>query len=193
MFIMSLKLALQLAATAGALTVVAEAGSAQIPLQDKPGHVTEATVILDATPAEIYALVTDYANWTDHLTDVRAVHVESPGREGARVRFRSTALQHEVTVQFANEPNRLIKFEGIKGPPGARAHGTYTLEPIDNGTRTKVVASLYIDVVGAPGMFVSDNKTKRMRHDKLQADLSDTMQAFPKRSQPTAAPQAAIP
>src|SRR3954468_12873550 len=112
MFIMSLKLALQLAATAGALTVVAEAGSAKIPLQDKPGHITEATVILDASPAEVYKLVTDYANWTATLTDVRAVNVESPGREGARVRFRSTALQHEVTVQFANEPDHVIRYKG---------------------------------------------------------------------------------
>lgn len=192
MAVMSIQLALQIAAATGALSVVAAAGASQIVIEDKPGHISEATVVLDASPAEVYAFVTDYGTWTAHLTDVRDVKVESPGRETARVRFRSRALAHEVTVLFSNEPNRLIRFTGIKGPPGARAHGSFTLDPIDGGTRTRVFASMYLDVVGVPSMFVSDSKIKNMRHAKLRADMADVMAAFPPRREENR-PQASAP
>jgi hypothetical protein len=82
-------------------------------------------------------------------------------------------LEHEVTVQFDNDPGRAVRFKGVDGPPGGRASGTYLLEPLDGGARTRVVASLYLDVVGVPSLFVSDSKIKHMREAKLRADMTD--------------------
>jgi hypothetical protein len=181
---MSVKQALELAAVA-ALTAAAptQAGNAAaFTLVDRPGNVTEATMTLDASPAEVYALVTDYANWPRVLSsDVRSVKVERPGRESARVHFTSAAFGRAVTVQFSNEANHFLRFKGVKGPPGGVAAGTYLLEPLDGGQRTKVTATLYLDVKGPAALFVSDAKIKRMRHAKLQADLSDVLRAFPHR------------
>jgi uncharacterized membrane protein len=146
---------------------------ALISLVTTPGHITEGTVVVDAPPAQVYNLVTDYVRWPSILSDVRSVKVERGGRDNARVRFRSHALEHEVTVQFDNDPGRLIRFKGVKGPPGGRASGSYVLQPIEGGRRTRVVASLYMDVVGIPGLFVSDDKIARMREAKLRADLTD--------------------
>lgn len=146
---------------------------AAISLQEMPGHTTEATLEVDAPPAVVYALVTDYARWPQLLGDVRSVKVERGGPRDARVRFRSEVLDHTVTVQFDNDPGRAIKFVGVEGPPGGRARGSYVLEPIDNGHRTRVHASFYLDVVGAAGVFVSDSKLRHMREAKLRADLTD--------------------
>jgi uncharacterized membrane protein len=146
---------------------------ALISLATRPGHITEATVVVDAPPAQVYALVTDYARWPSILSDVRSVKVERGGRNDARVRFRSHALENEVTVQFNNVPGHAIRFKGVKGPPGGRASGSYVLEPVEGGRRTRVVASLYMDVVGVPSVFVSDSKIARMREAKLRADLTD--------------------
>jgi ribosome-associated toxin RatA of RatAB toxin-antitoxin module len=146
---------------------------AAIALREAPHHTTEATIVVDAPPAAVYALVTDYAGWTSFLTDVSDVKVERGSRRDARVRFHSHAIDHTVTVQFDNEPDRVIKFVGIEGPPGGRASGTYVLEPLDGGQRTRITASLYLDVVGVAGVFVSDAKIRRMRDAKLRADLND--------------------
>jgi hypothetical protein len=123
----------------------------------------------------VYALVTDYARWPALFSDVRQVTVERGTRDHARVRFRSKILDHEVTVQFDNELDRAIRFVGVEGPPGGRASGTYLLEPIDGGRRTRVTASLYLEVVGVPSLFVGDAKVRTMREAKLRADLTDVL------------------
>jgi carbon monoxide dehydrogenase subunit G len=182
---MSVKQALELAAVAALAATAAPTSAGPAPsfmLIDKPGNVTEATLTIDASPAEVYALVTDYANWTRVLpSDVRSVKVERPGRETARVHFTSASFGRAVTVQFANEANHILRFKGVKGPPGGVAAGTYRLEPMNGGQRTKVTATLYLDIKGPAALFVSDAKIKRMRHAKLQADLSDVLRAFPHR------------
>jgi ribosome-associated toxin RatA of RatAB toxin-antitoxin module len=148
---------------------------AAITLHEAPNHTTTSTLVVDAPPAAIYALVTDYANWTSLLTDVSGVKVERGGRRDARVRFHSKALDHTVTVQFDNQPDRVIKFVGVEGPPGGRASGSFVLEPLDGGRRTKITASLYLDVVGVAGVFVSDARIRGMRQAKLRADLTDVL------------------
>ena len=149
---------------------------AALALREAPNHTTEATITVDVPPAVVYALVTDYAGWTSFLSDVSNVKVERGGRRDGRVRFHSHAIDHDVTVQFDNVPDRVIKFVGIEGPPGGRASGTYILEPIDGGQHTQITASLYLDVVGVVGVFVSDAKIRRMRDAKLRADLNDLLQ-----------------
>jgi hypothetical protein len=164
---------------------VAAAGSqahaSPITLTEKPGHRTEATVTIDASPSEIYRLVTDYARWPAVLSDVSAVRVEG-GRDNAKVQFRSRTLDQQVTVQFDNVPDRVIRFRGIKGPPGGRAGGEYRLEPIqapNQPVRTRVTATLYLDVVGVPAWFVSDSTIEAMRRRKLERDMTDVLRRFP--------------
>jgi carbon monoxide dehydrogenase subunit G len=145
-------------------------------------------VVINAPPAEVYALVTTYRQWGAVLSDIRSVTVEDGDRDNARVRFKSRALGHTVTVQFNNEPGRSITFRGVEGPPGGRASGEYDLVPIDGGQRTQVTAKLYMDVVGAPGLFVRESKVRGMRRAKLQADMTDIAKYFDARatSQPPA-------
>jgi hypothetical protein len=142
-------------------------------LVDKPDHITEATITADATPAQVYALVTDYANWGRVFTDVESVSVKSGGREDAVVRFRSRAIDYTVTVKFDNVRDRVIRFRGIKGPPGGKARGEYVLTPIDGGTRTQVTARLRLDIDGPAALFVREKRLRGIRHAKLTADLLD--------------------
>ena len=170
------------AGSLAAVVLAAPASADPIEMSEQPHHVTTATITIDAPPAQIYALATDYAHWQANLTDVRSVKVERGGRDDARVRFRSRALQHEVVVQFDNVADHEIRFRGVEGPPGGRASGTYFLEPLDGGRRTRIVASLYLEVVGLPGWFVSDSKLRGLREAKLRADLTDLARAFAQRA-----------
>lgn len=163
------------------LVLAADADADGISLTEKPDHVTEATIIVDASPARIYEWVTDYARWPQILSDIKSVNVEAGGRRDAKVRFRSAALGHEVAVKFDNVENRLIRFHSVDAPPGAHASGTYDLDPLDGGTRTKVVASFYLDVGGVAGLFMSDKKLRGMRQAKLRADLGDVAARFASR------------
>jgi hypothetical protein len=152
----------------------------QLTITEKAGHISEAVVVVDASPAEIYDYVTTYENWTLMFSDVTWATVKTPGTVNARVRFHSRALGQTVTIAFNNIPDRLIQFRGIDGPPGGRAAGTYELVALPDG-RTQVTARLYMDVLGVTGVFVSSAKIRRMRAQKLRSDMTDVMRHFPPR------------
>lgn len=170
---------LRIAGSFAAIAVASDARADQLTLTEKPEHVTEGMVTVDATPSEIYEVVTDYAHWRTVFSDVLSVTVKSDGRRDAKVRFKSRALEHTVTVVFDNTPGQLISFRGVEGPPGGRASGSYQLTPVDGGQRTLVHARLYMNVVGVPGLFISDSKIRKMRQAKVRADMTDVMRRFP--------------
>jgi hypothetical protein len=161
----------------GAGAAAASGGSA-LALTEKPGHVTEGVIRIDAPPADVYRLVTGYARWPAILSDVTSVAVERGGPEDARVRFHSRAIDDDVTVVFSNVRDRLIRFHGVEGPPGGRADGEYRLVPIDGGRRTLVTADVHFDVAGVVGWFVSDARIRGVRRLKLQRDLTDVARYF---------------
>lgn len=165
---------LRLAALAVLVSVPARADFTVV---ERGRNWSEAEIVVDATPAEIYALATNYERWREVFSDIKSVRiVGGDDRTNAKVQFDSRALEHEVTVQFDNVPNQALRFRGIKGPPGGRARGEYLLEPIDGGARTRIHAKLYMDVVGVAGVFVRDATLRRMRQAKLTRDLRDIEQ-----------------
>lgn len=168
--------------------VAAEARADVVQTFERPGHITEASIVIDAPPEQVYAFVTDYASWTKNFSDIKDVSVEGGGRDDARVRFKSKALGVTVTVQFANEPNKAIRFKGIKGPPGGRSSGEYLLTPVDGGKRTHVTASLYMDVFGPTKFVIRGDKLAAMRDAKLRADLGDAARHFGTSTEPVLPP-----
>lgn len=155
-----------------------------IKIREGADHETEASVVVDATPHEIYSLVTDYANWQSVFSDVLSVKLEAGGREDGRVRFKSRILDSTVTVQFKNVADHKITFVGIKGPPGGKAHGSYVFTPIGDGSQTLVTARFYLDVDGIGALFVREKRLRRMRHAKLAADMRDAVMVLARLRQP---------
>lgn len=140
---------------------------------------TEALVTLGAPTVAVYDLATDYTRWERLFSDVSEVEVQGGSRRDARVRFASRAVGHTITVRFDNDEARAIRFVLTDGPPGAEAWGRYMLSPSRGGETTVVRASLYMDVTGVPGWFVSDETLRRMRARKLRTDLEDLARRFP--------------
>lgn len=83
-----------------------------------------------------------------------------------------------MTVQFDNDKDGVIRFRLVDGPRGARATGEYVLEGVDGGKRTRITATLYMNVVGAVGWLVRDTTIRQMRQKKLRTDLEDVARYF---------------
>jgi uncharacterized membrane protein len=143
-------------------------------MRERSADVTEATIVVDAPPAQVYEVTTDYRRWPALFSDIRSVKVQGGTRDRARVRFHSHVLDRDVTVQFDNLPGRALRFVAISGAPGGRARGEYVLTPIDGGRRTQVTARLYLKIVGPARLVVSAHDALVMRRAKLRADLTDT-------------------
>lgn len=147
-------------------------------LAEVGGHQTTGEIVVDASPAEVYRVVTTYGNWSNLLKDVAAAAVTAGGRHDATVQLHSRALDRRITVQFDNVPDRLIRFRLTEGPRGARVHGAYEITPIDGGQRSRITGTLHLDVVGLAGAFVSDRETREMRQRKLRGELEDLARYF---------------
>ncbi len=177
-----LAVAVSLALASSAL----DARAASVRLSELSDNVTQARVVVDAPPSEVYAFCTDYARWPGSLSDVRSTKVEWGGRDRAKVHIQSRAFGRQITVIFDNIPGQSISFHGAppaSGKPSSlAARGQYVLTPIDGGKRTQVTATLYVDVKGAASIFVRDSKIRRARQEKLRADWEDVAKHF---EQPT--------
>jgi len=170
--------ALLFAAAALLAATVAGANTSKVEFhKSKRSATSEASVELRGTPEQIYTAITNYREWPALLTDVEWVKVKSGGRQDAEVRFASRSMGHEVTLKFANETNRVVRFRLTDGPHGAAAAGDYRLVPVSD-TITRVDGTLYMDVTGAAGWFVTDNKIRKMREGKLRRDLEDLTKRF---------------
>jgi uncharacterized protein YndB with AHSA1/START domain len=177
--------ALWLSTIVTAVVVMSGARAHAVALREVRSHVTESTVIIDAPPEEIYAVITDYANWQQIFSDVLSVKVKAGAREDATIEFKSRAFDHRsVPVKFDNVRNRLIRFRGLNGPPSGRTWGEYVLTPIGDGSRTQVTARLYVNVVGPASVLYHGSKVTRMRRNKLGADLSDATRWFEQHRRP---------
>jgi uncharacterized protein YndB with AHSA1/START domain len=103
------------------------------------------TIEIGRPPHDVFAYVSDMARhpeWQDKLLTA-TVETEGPMRVGTRV--RQTRRLGRGTRTFTLEvtehdpPNRLA-FQGIDGP--VRPRGRITLEPLDDGQRTRYSAQL---------------------------------------------------
>ena len=172
---------LRLLAAILGLFVLGRAGPAaaeEATLTELGGAKTQGIIEVDASPARVYAVMTDYENWPNVLTDVKAASVKAGGRDDAKVRFDSRAMKHAVTVLFDNDADAAIRFRLVDGPRGARATGEYLLESVDGGKRTRITATLYMNVVGVVGWLVRDKTIRKMRQQKLRTDLEDGARYF---------------
>jgi len=158
------------------LFVLGRAGPAaaqEATLTELGGAKTQGIIEVDASPTRVYAVMTGYANWPHVLTDVKSAAVKAGGREDAKVRFDSRAMKHAVTVQFDNDADVALRFRMVDGPRGARATGEYLVVSLDGGRRTRITATLYMNVVGVVGWLVRDKTIRKMRQQKLRTDLED--------------------
>lgn len=135
-------------------------------------------VVVAAPPASVYAAASDYAAWRELFSDVIWVEHLEGGREDGLVRFKSRALGKTSTLRFENVADELVAFRMVKGPPGARARGRYTLTADESGKQTTIDAELYLEATGLTGVLLSDEKVRNMRRAKLRADLDDLAAYF---------------
>lgn len=99
-------------------------------------------------------------------------------REDGLVRFKSRALGKTSTLRFENVADELVAFRMVKGPPGARARGRYTLTADESGKQTTIDAELYLEATGLTGVLLSDEKVREIiaRYNLDVGDVFDVLE-----------------
>ena len=106
-------------------------------------------VEIDRAPADVFAYLDDlerHGEWQPEIVST-TIESEGPPRVGTRVKelrkFRGRQIDssYEITE---HDPPRRTSFRGLVGP--IRPEGNVTLEPLDEGRRTRL--TLEFDLVG---------------------------------------------
>jgi hypothetical protein len=138
--------------------------------------ITEGETLLSIDPDTAYRAVTDYARWAVMFPDVRRVVVTSQSGGHDRVTFIHPDGNRD-NVHFHNRPAaRVVWFEDT----GGRAEVWVEISFLPGGQpgTTRVHSRLYADVHGWASLFVSDDKIRSMREQRVRGDLSQLRAYF---------------
>jgi hypothetical protein len=142
----------------------------------RDGAITEGETTLAADPDTAYRAVSDYNRWSAMFPDIRQVIVTSRSGDDARVTFIH-ADGNRDNVHFRNQPAvRMVWFEDTGGD--AEVWAEIVFLPGDVSGTTRLHSRLYADVHGFKSLFVSDRKLRRLREQRVQADLSQLRAYF---------------
>lgn len=97
------------------------------------------TIDIEREPQEVFAFATDPRRFSEWQRDVVRVRMLDGARFESSRRF---AGSERTTVQriTRNDPPHHWAAEGIDGP--VRPYATITVEPVDDGTRSRVIFTL---------------------------------------------------
>ena len=107
------------------------------------------TIEIDRTPEEVFAYLDQlerHGEWQAAIVTIR-VETEGPTRVGSRATEtrQIPGGQREFTYEITeHDPPRRVAFRVLNGP--VRPAGTVTIEPVDDGSRSRV--TLEFDLVG---------------------------------------------
>ncbi len=93
------------------------------------------TTVIEAPPERVWSLLADVERQPVWMTDLRAVHLETPGpvavgtRAVGTVRIAGFTVRDPVEVTAFEPPTRF----GVEHRGRFRGHGTFTIEPLGDG------------------------------------------------------------
>ena len=107
------------------------------------------TVEIAKSPQEVFAYLDDLSRHGEWQTQIESVEVltEGPTRVGTRVidTRRVSGGRQKITYEITeHDPPRRAAFRGLDGP--IRPRGSVTVEPLDDGRRSRL--TLELDLVG---------------------------------------------
>lgn len=147
--------------------------------ESKDDHsITEGDTVINADPDVAYDTAVDYMKWTAIFPDIKQVIITKKAGDDARVTFVHTDGNKD-NVHFHNTPMaRMVWFEDTGGK--AEVWAEIVFVPGDKAGTTRVHSRVYANVHGVTGLFVSSDKVKTLRSQRVRSDLQNLRSYFSK-------------
>jgi uncharacterized membrane protein len=135
----------------------------------------QATQSMDiaASADRIHDVLLDFEAYPTWARDLKGVSVESvdSADRGSEVTFRAAAMgrstSYTLRYQYDDDPSR-ISWELVRGDIMRRLDGSYLLEPLVDGKRTRVTYHLAVDLVVPLPSFVKRRAESKIIHTALR-------------------------
>lgn len=137
---------------------------------------TEGETLLDTDPATAYAELADYLRWPQIFADIYTVTITKQDGDDARVTFLGPD-DHRDNLHFHNRSaEHTIWFEDTGGSSTVWAEIAFL--PGAPPSTTRVHSRLFAEVGGFGGLFVSDDRVRKLREQRVYDDLFDLRAHF---------------
>ncbi|MFE0689500.1 SRPBCC family protein [Streptomyces sp. JH002] len=111
---------------------------------------TRSSITIDATPAEVMAVIADfgrYPEWTGEVREAEVLGTDGRGRaEQVRLLLDAGAIKDEHTLAYTWSESDEVSWSLVKSQMLRSLDGSYRLVPVDGGKHTEVTYQLTVDV-----------------------------------------------
>jgi ribosome-associated toxin RatA of RatAB toxin-antitoxin module len=136
------------------------------------------SITIDAAPAEIMAVIADFAGYPEWTGSIKHVEILDPGdgERARRVEFTldATVIRDKYELEYTWDGDRAVRWTLVKGQMQKGQDGSYTLEPA--GSSTKVTYSLRIDLA-VPMLGMLKRKGEKVIMDTALKELKRRVEA----------------
>ncbi|MGW8944377.1 SRPBCC family protein [Streptomyces koyangensis] len=142
---------------------------------------TSSSITIDAAPAEVMAVIADFARypeWTGEVKEADVLATDAQGRaEQVRLVLDAGAIKDDHTLAYAwNGPDQ-VRWTLVKSQMLRELDGSYTLAALGEG-RTEVTYQLTVDVK-IPMLGMIKRKAEKVIIDRALAGLKKRVEAQP--------------
>ncbi|MFD8598724.1 SRPBCC family protein [Kitasatospora sp. NPDC059646] len=134
---------------------------------------TRSSIVIDATPAEVMAVIADFAGypeWTDELKEIEVLQTGPDGRAAeVRLLLDAGAIRDEHVLAYTWDGDREVGWTLVKSQMLRALDGSYRLAPAGQG-RTEVTYQLAVDVK-IPMLGMIKRKAEKVIIDRALAGL----------------------
>ncbi|WP_033216809.1 SRPBCC family protein [Kitasatospora phosalacinea] len=133
---------------------------------------TRSSIVIDATPAEVMAVIADFAAYPQWTGEVKEIDVLEAGPDGRAARVRllldAGAIRDEHTLAYTWDGDREVSWTLVSSQMLRALDGSYALAPAGKGT--EVTYQLAVDVK-IPMLGMIKRKAEKVIIDRALAGL----------------------
>ncbi|MFD7509679.1 SRPBCC family protein [Streptomyces sp. NPDC059853] len=111
---------------------------------------TRSSITIDATPADVMAVIADfgrYPEWTGEVREAEVLGTDAQGRaEQVRLVLDAGAIKDEHTLEYAWSGTDEVSWSLVRSQLLRSLDGSYRLVPVEGGRHTEVTYQLTVDV-----------------------------------------------
>ncbi len=142
---------------------------------------TRSSITIDATPAEVMAVIAgfaEYPDWTGEVKEAEVLEKDEQIGRGTRVRFvlDAGAIKDEHTLAYTWDGDREVRWTLVSSQMLKSLDGTYALRPLADGT--EVTYELRVDVK-IPMLGMIKRKAEKVIIDRALSGLKKRVEQRP--------------
>ncbi|MGY0487003.1 SRPBCC family protein [Streptomyces sp. WG-D5] len=139
---------------------------------------TSSSITIDAAPADVMAVIADFArypDWTGEVKEAEVIASDAAGRaEQVRLVMDAGAIKDDQTLKYTWTGENEVSWSLVKSQMLRSLDGSYVLRPAGQGT--EVTYSLTVDVK-IPMLGMIKRKAEKVIIDRALAGLKKRVEA----------------